>query len=900
MMVIRWVAVLVGAVALAAEAGAEPGQGPGKHPVVHWRIDRRSPESYERSLARIMSMSEAEMLQLIPTRSCILFCGCPNCEGGQQENGQFDWSIERPYELRCRFCGHVYPSPKYPAQQTASGLNALGETVTYRYYLDPRSGRDFWFESHADRRRRDWFVEQCRLLARAYHGTQRPEYARRAALILDRFAAAYPHMAVLAQWPYRRRAVVSPQPPYPSAGGKWGRWIPEEVPSRLPEAYDLIHDSEELDRLSREQGIDVRRRIEDDFFRATVEYIFTFGKEPTGTHLNNMAPYYTENIVHIGRILGEPRYVHWGYRWVGEILRDGFFYDGMWHEAPSYHYQTIGGVQRVLAALRGYSDPPGYRSADGLRLENVDLGRETPFVEKALAAPSLVAYPNGRIAPIHDSWASERAVRPRRQTASALLPGFGHAALGRGRGSNQLQAHLHFSGAYGHAHADSLNLALFARGAELLSDIGYTHTKLRHWTISTISHNTVAIDRREQEGSSGDGDLLLFVPDLAGLSAVESRADQAYPKLAERYQRQLVLVPLSEADAYVVDVFRARGGSTHDWLLHGSADEEMSAECSLPLEGGRETMLEAGEQWREPLGESSRLLPYGLIRGVRHGEAGDGFAVTFRCQGRSGGRPQAGVRAHVWAGKSAEVFLGKSPRIREAEGDDRKVYDFWMPQLVVRRRGPAPLESAFAAVYEPFGQKPLLGRVRMLPVEPGGDAVAIEVVHGDLKDTILSTLDEPPYPRRQVAGGMVLQGRLGVLRQRGGKPVAGWLIDGQCLSCGDLAIEPTAGRHSGLLESATRKADGADEDAFVTPADLPEGTALAGRWLIATHGNGHTHGYEISHVARRGGRSVIVLKDDHGLRIRGQETEECYFPRRKIAGPNRFVIHASEARQLAP
>ncbi len=47
---------------------------------------------------------------------------------------------------------------------------------------------------------------------------------------LDRFAQAYPHMAVLNQWPYRRRSVAKPVPPYPSAGGKWGRWMSAEVP----------------------------------------------------------------------------------------------------------------------------------------------------------------------------------------------------------------------------------------------------------------------------------------------------------------------------------------------------------------------------------------------------------------------------------------------------------------------------------------------------------------------------------------------------------------------------------------------------------------------------------------------------------------------------------------------
>src|SRR5205814_3605109 len=127
------------------------------------------------------------------------------------------------------------------------------------------------------------------------------------------------------------------------------------------------------------------------------------------------------------------------------------------------------------------------------------------------------------------------------------------------------------------AHADNLQLSLFAKGGEMLSDLGYTHTKLRHWTVSTIGHNTVAIDRRDQVLHDSDGDLLLFVPHLKGLAAVEARGERGYPDLAQVYRRQLLLVPVSEVDAYVVDLFRVQGGKTHDWLLHGSADADMRA-----------------------------------------------------------------------------------------------------------------------------------------------------------------------------------------------------------------------------------------------------------------------------------------------------------------------------------
>ena len=73
-------------------------------------------------------------------------------------------------------------------------------------------------------------------------------------------------------------------------------------------------------------------------------------------------------------------------------------------------------------------------------------------------------------------------------------------------------------------------------------------------------------------------------------------------------------------------------------------------------------------------------------------------------------------------------------------------------------------------------------------------------------------------------------------------------------------------------------------------ADLPEGDALHGRWVIVTHGNGYKHGYEIDRVEKRDGKTFIVLSMDHALRIEGDQTQEVYFPQREIEGANSFVI----------
>jgi hypothetical protein len=353
----------------------------------------------------------------------------------------------------------------------------------------------------------------------------------------------------------------------------------------------------------------------------------------------------------------------------------------------------------------------------------------------------------------------------------------------------------------------------------------------------------------------------------------------------------LVLVPVSEAEAYVVDLFRVRGGQIHDWTVHGDADEDTTATCSLPLAGSRKWMLEEGEEWQEPTIEGAQFNPYGMVRDVARADAAGGFTVDFTYVAD----PTRGLCLHLVSGGRAEVWLGRSPSVRRmgvgSQGDMRKGYDFWMPQLLVRRRGEGPLVSVFAAVEEPYQGQPFLRQVERLELTPADEyAVALRVTHGQTVDTLISTLDEPPYPERRTPDGIAFRGQLGILRQVAGQPTEAWLFEGERLAAEGWSVETKISRYAGEIESATRRAEGAESDAFVTTADLPAGEALRGVWMIVTHGNGCTHGYEISRVEKQGGKSIIVLADDHGLRIEGQETQEVYFPRRKIAGKNTFVI----------
>ena len=418
----------------------------------------------------------------------------------------------------------------------------------------------------------------------------------------------------------------------------------------------------------------------------------------------------------MGRVINEPQWVHWAFRWIGENVNAGCFYDGMWHELPAYHYMTIGGLRRRFAAAAGYIDPPDYvDEVDGRRYVDLDPAQEFPFWTKVQDAPLTISHPSGDLAVVHDTWARSKVGGGGTHTASTILPGFGHASLGRGNGADQMQAQLHFSGGYGHSHQDNLQMTLWAKGKEMLSDVGYTWSDIRYWTTSSISHNLVAVDCSEQRGAPSDGDLLLFFPDVQGVSVVEADGRRGYANIRDldRYRRLLVMVPVSEADAYVVDVCWTRGGAVHDWLLHGDADEDAQATCAAI--GGDPL---AAIPIPEAVAAHAATNCYAQIRDLRLAGTSDPFAVDFTYAGDA----DRGVCTHVLNSAHSDVYLGRSPSVRRTgkgtEADNHKIHDFWMPQLVIRKSGTAPLASTFAAVYEPFAGKRLLASVERVDVAP--------------------------------------------------------------------------------------------------------------------------------------------------------------------------------------
>jgi len=527
------VGALVGAPFTAHAGGTAMGV---KHPVRDYDIDKSRAAEYEKGCERAMAMGEDELVSFVPPYGFASFCECPNCYGGVQGLGVLTWTIDRPEELKCRLCGELArPNEKYPEQRVLAGKNELGEQVSLPYHYNEAKGIPHFLSMYLLGYKRRWLMQQCVMLGKAYQTTGKEEYARRVVLVLDRCAQVYPHYPALHNRSARKiRFCKSQKPPYSWDAGRWG-YFHSEIPKGVIAAYDLVCESPEFDKLSAARGYDVRERLENDFLRPTYEAVAV-----SPYHVGNVVGYDVTGVAVLGQVINEPSYVHRAFGWMKRNLDEGFFCDALWHESPSYHYMTVGGLRRAFNTVKGWSDPPGYVDAvDGTRFDNLDPEKILPFWKKVQRAPQVLDLPNGCSTPVHDTWAGERRSRPRTKTVSTIAPAYGHASLGGGLGADQMQAQLHFSGAHGHSHLDNLNLTLFAKGSEMLPDLGYTWTQMRYWTACTVAHNTVTVDRTDQNGRPSDGDLLWFFPDARGVSVVEADGRRGYRRIQglDQYRR---------------------------------------------------------------------------------------------------------------------------------------------------------------------------------------------------------------------------------------------------------------------------------------------------------------------------------------------------------------------------
>lgn len=92
------------------------------------------------------------------------------------------------------------------------------------------------------------------------------------------------------------------------------------------------------------------------------------------------------------------------------------------------------------------------------------------------------------------------------------------------------------------------------------------------------------------------------------MAATEVYSKTIRPGKVERYQRIHVLNTIDPSRPYLLDLFVVKGGTKHDYLLHGSTQYDQTTETSLSMTkiNSQYPLLPTGVTYKDPVVEGDK------------------------------------------------------------------------------------------------------------------------------------------------------------------------------------------------------------------------------------------------------------------------------------------------------
>ena len=764
-------------------------------------------------------------------------------------------------------------------------------------------------------------MKAARTLAKAYALTSEPVYAHKAAVLLDRYADIYPNIdysfVVQNGWGISdggsRKGMIQ------------GRIWETGTATDLSWAYDVVYEHLTGDRQlidscasMREQypglerkptGAAIAKHIEDRlltlFAQAVTEDRI---KGNPGSHQRAMAT--------IAIALDDPlkteEYLDWlfepGGGQIPAILVDQVCREGPSFEAaPGYSLapRSLYLVADLLRAYDGYTKHDLYRdypkmkqifmACEAFRCLNQvtpkigDSGKYQNWGDVRHGIPVLLSgyrayrthdvaaqlwhsaqYDLNRLRAQMDIFdANPQAIIDELIAREPKLPielksvnhsGYGLAVLQTANADNGRCAYLYYGRTAGsHPHNDRLTFGIFAKQMVMNPDLAYPEytgswPKRHAWTNHTGSHNTVLVNDRKQKTDWSGKTELFSGGDLARFVVVDG--GPIYEGVTT-YKRALGLVDIAADDSYVVDVFWIRGGTNHRMINNGAGRAVTHHNLELTKQPTG-TFAGPDTEFAAKIGEPREgCAAFSYMRDVERGKAtADSCWMDWALVHKTGrmdeGR-EPHLRMHCLSPvDEIAVATGEPPHHRYR--DDHLRY-------VIRSRLGQDIESQFVTVHEPYELKPFIAAARPLKIdkhEGTGFAAAIEI---DLADGRRDVVIVAEHPGRVEAGGVMLEGQLGLVRLRDGRVEAAKLVRGTKLRCGDYKLETPFAEITGRL-TGLDVSNWQDNLLNVAPSVLRDGVVaddLIGRYIVVKNSERSDGSYLIRDVRESG--ALISLGD---------------------------------------
>ncbi len=322
---------------------------------------------------------------------------------------------------------------------------------------------------------------------------------------------------------------------------------------------------------------------------------------------------------------------------------------------------------------------------------------------------------------------------------SRLLDGYGVGILESGEWPNDRVFTVNYSSTVGHRQNDQLSIGLFARGLDLLPDIGYPRTwsYRTQWDAANMSHNTVTVNERSftYPRFFRNGCRLFASQDgVHAVSAYHNPYVESTGLDVDLYERTKVMIDVDEERFYLVDLFAVSGGEQHDQSWHGLYVEPEAPDLDWQVQP---TGTLAGPDVPEFAAYTDRFggeHPKGAFPSYLTEIHRAGLTDPAVWTWRSGLEGDDGVALHIVpVGGSCEVITGKGRSPVWVE--DKLDY-----VLVRRQTDGSP--SHFLTVMDPLQGDPEILSVRVVSESP----LRVEVTRTDGIDEI--TLHIPDGPSR--------------------------------------------------------------------------------------------------------------------------------------------------------
>ncbi len=331
---------------------------------------------------------------------------------------------------------------------------------------------------------------------------------------------------------------------------------------------------------------------------------------------------------------------------------------------------------------------------------------------------------------------------------SRILDDYGVAILESGEGDHRRAVTLNYAAFPGHRQQDNLNLEIFARGVNILPDLGYPFTwdYRWQWDAHIMAHNTVSVGETGADTRVRLSNEASMFAGADGVHVINARHDP-YPKGAgackasaasvDLYERTAALVDIDAERFYVVDLFAVNGGEQRDQSWHGPLVPVQPPDLDWQEQGGGTLAGPGVEQfakYTDKWGRTATNFPCYLAN-IRRATL-DGPAVWSWDYGLPEGDR---LNLHVIPlGGPMEMIMGtgRSP----ARPDD-----WGLDYVFARRHAPVPERSLFLSVLDPYQKTPVVEGVRVLSENP----LRLEVTYDGGRDVI--HLATPPGPSRTTA-----------------------------------------------------------------------------------------------------------------------------------------------------